>query len=558
MKFARFPLAEAEGAILAHSVRTPQGMLKKGRSLSKADLERLAAAGLADVIAARLEPGDVAEDAAAARVAAAAAGPGTRTAPPFTGRANVFATHAGLAVVDADVVARINALDEGLTIATVPAFERVAEGQMIATVKIITFAVPEAVVSAAETLLREGRPIASVHAFKPSSAGLILTATPGTKPSVLEKRRTAIADRLSQLGSQVAFAETVAHDEAAVGAAIGRMLAAGASPIILFAASAIVDRGDVIPAALLASGGQIIRLGMPVDPGNMMLLGRHGTTQVIGAPSCAASPKLNGFDWVLERLLAGLDVGSRDVGGMGVGGLLKEIATRPQPRESGIEETDDMTEAEPGGARRAPRIAALVLAAGRSTRFGPSNKLLADLDGAPVVSHSVKAVLASRARPVLVVTGHMADQVRATLTDLDITFVESPDYRDGIAASLKAGLAALPKGIDGVLVALGDMPGITGDDIDRLIAGFAPKEGRSIVVPVHGGKRGNPVLFAAHLIPEMAEVAGDMGAKQVIGHHAEEVAEVDLGSPRIFVDVDTPEALEQVRRGGGPETSIRP
>lgn len=549
MKFARFPLSQAVGTILAHSVRTPKGMLKKGRALSQADIARLAEAGLADVIAARLEPGDVAEDAAAARVGAAAAGPGTSVSAPFTGRANLFASGAGLAVIDVDMVARINALDEGLTVATVAPFERVGKGQMIATVKIITFAVPEPVVAAAEAMLKEAGGLASVHAFRSSAAGLILTETPGTKPSVIEKRRAAIADRLTALGSHVAFAETVAHDEAAVGAAIRRMLAAGASPIILFAASAIVDRGDVIPAALVASGGAIIRLGMPVDPGNMMLLGRHGDTDVIGAPSCAASPKLNGFDWVLERLLAGLDVVSRDVGAMGVGGLLKEIATRPQPRE-GNDVMDDAGENAAGGAaRRAPRIAVLVLAAGRSTRFGPSNKLLADLDGEPVVRHSVRAALASIARPVMVVTGHMAGEVKAALEGFDVTFVESPDYRDGIAASLKSGLAALPKGIDGVLVALGDMPGITGGDFDRLIAGFAPKEGRSIVVPVHGGKRGNPVLFAAHLIGEMADVAGDTGAKQVIGRHADEVAEVDLGSARIFVDVDTPEALEQVRRG---------
>lgn len=548
MKFSTFPLAEAEGAILAHSIATPKGMLKKGRALSAEDVARLAAAGHSRVVAARLEPGDVGEDEAAGRIARAAAGAGTRAAAPFTGRANLFAAGAGVAIVDAVAVARINGLDEGLTVATVPQLERVSAGQMIATVKVITFALPETVVAAAEAILASGGPLATVKAFAPRTAGLILTRMATTKASVLAKRRTAIEDRLVALGARLGPVETVAHEEEAVAAAIDRMRTAGANPIIVFAASAIVDRGDVIPAALVAAGGDIIRLGMPVDPGNLMLLGRLGGVDVIGAPSCAASPKLNGFDWVLERRLAGLEVGAGDVAAMGVGGLLKEIATRPQPREGkdvalGSDDGGD-------GSRHRPKVAALVLAAGRSTRFGPSNKLLADLDGEPVVRRTVRAVLGSGVAGVTVVTGHMADAVRAALAGLEVSFAESPHYRDGLAASLKAGLAALPRGIDGVVVALGDMPGVTSGDIDRLISGLAPKEGRSIVVPTHGGKRGNPVLFAAHLLPELMEVEGDAGAKQVIVRHAEEVAEVDIGSTRIFADVDTPEELERVRKGG--------
>ncbi len=545
MKFARFPLADAEGVILAHSVSTPKGVIKKGRVLAADDIARLAAQGLTEVIAARLEAGDVGEDDAARRVAAAAAGPGTHAGAPFTGRANIFADIAGLVRLDADAVARINAIDEGLTIATVPPFERVAAGQMVATIKIITFALPEAVVTEAERILAGNRRLAEVRAFVPRTAGLILTRMPATKTNVLAKRRAAIEDRLTALGSKLGPVETVAHEEAAVAAAIARMREAGADPILVFAASAIVDRGDVIPAALVAAGGDIVRLGMPVDPGNMMLMGRLGETDVIGAPSCAASPKLNGFDWVLERRLAGIEVGVRDVAAMGLGGLLKEIVTRPQPREGGEVEMPDEDVV-----RRTPRIAAIVLAAGRSTRFGTSNKLLAPLEGAPLVRKTVENVLAGRARPVLVVTGHMADDVRAALAGLDVTFVASPDYKAGLSASLKAGIAALPAGLDGALVCLGDMPGVSSGDIDRLIAGFAPKEGRAIIVPTHRGKRGNPVLFASQFLAEMRTVEGDTGARHIIGQYGEEVAEVDLGHDGIFIDVDTPEALERFKRGG--------
>ncbi|HVY50957.1 MAG TPA: 4-diphosphocytidyl-2C-methyl-D-erythritol kinase, partial [Devosia sp.] len=289
MKFARIPLRSAAGAILAHSVTTPSGVIKKGRVLTADELSRLSAAGLDEVIAAQLEPGDVGEDEAAGRVARAIAGPGTQVSAPFTGRANLFASINGLVEIDGPRVQQLNLIDEGLTIATVPRFDRAGTKQMIGTVKVITFALPEAVVVRAEAVAREGQGLVRVVPLRPKTAGLIMTRLPATKESVLVKRRQAIASRLAALGSTLGPVETVEHDEAAVAAAIGRLEAAGADPIIVFAASAIVDRGDVIPAGLVAAGGRIVRLGMPVDPGNLMLLGRLGDTDVIGAPSCAAS-----------------------------------------------------------------------------------------------------------------------------------------------------------------------------------------------------------------------------------------------------------------------------
>lgn len=537
MKFDRIPVRSATGAVLAHSVTMPGGVIKKGRVLTADELSRLSAAGIEEIIAARLEPGDVGEDAAAERVARAVAGANTHVAAPFTGRANLFADVAGLADIDAARVTALNLLDEGLTIATAPRFDRVTADQMVATVKIITFALPEAVVARAEAIGREAGGLVRIAPLRRKTAGLIMTRLPATKGSVLNKRRQAIAGRLDALDSRLGPVETVDHDAAAVAAAIGRMRAAGADPIIVFAASAIVDRGDVIPAGLLAAGGDILRLGMPVDPGNLMLLGRLGDIDVIGAPSCAASPKLNGFDWVLERRLAGLEVTSADVAAMGLGGLLKEIATRPQPRAGD----------EDAGPRHAPRIAALILAAGRSTRFGATNKLLEDLDGTPIVRHVARAALQSRARPVVVVTGHEGERVSAALGGLDVRLIANPDYVQGLSTSLRAGIAALPPDIDGALVCLGDMPQITAGHLDRLISAFAPKEGRSIAVPVHNGKRGNPVLFARSLFAEMLEAEGDTGARHLIGRHAEEVAEVDLGTSAIFVDVDTPDALARLK-----------
>ena len=535
MKFGTIPIDEAEGAILAHSLQTRAGIIKKGRPLSAADVTKLREASYATIVAARLDESDITEDAAAAKVARAIAGTGVRVAEPFTGRCNIYSEASGLADLDVPRLMAINRIDEALTIATVPPFEKVEAGQMLATVKVIPFAVPHQVVARAVEMAKGG--VVSVAAFQRKGAGLIMTRLSNTKGSVLKKREKVMAERLSALGSTLEEAEIVPHEAGAVAKAIETMMAHGRDPIIVFAASAIVDRGDVIPAATVAAGGEVLHLGMPVDPGNLLMTGRVGETDVLGAPSCAGSPKLNGFDWVLERRLAGLPVGGAEISAMGVGGLLKEIPTRPQPRG---DETGEV-------GRREPRIACVILAAGRSSRMGPRNKLLEAFNGKPIVRCVAETALASRTRPVLVVTGHMAAEVQAALAGLEVTIVHNAEFAKGMSTSLKAGIAALPAGLDGAVVALGDMPEIGPAHLDRMIAAFEPKEGRSIIVPVHQGKRGNPVLWGAEHFAEMAGLDGDVGARKIIADNAESVVELDLGSAAVLVDIDTPEALAQLR-----------
>ena len=539
MRFDLLPLENALGVLLAHSIATPGGTIKKGRPLSAADVTKLLAAGLHEVFAGRLEDGDVGEDAAAQSVAAQIAGRHATVAKPFTGRANIYAAAAGLAHIDAAAVHALNAIDESVTVATVMPFERVVAGQMLATVKIIPFAVSASTMAAVRAVDAAAGSV-GLAPFAPVAASLILTRLPGTKPTVLDKRRDVIAERLRVLGAALAETVTIDHSVDAVARAIARSAEAGHDPILVFAASAIVDRGDVVPKALEAAGGRVIRLGMPVDPGNLMLYGELGSQPVIGIPSCAGSPKLNGFDWVLARVIARLPVTSADIAAMGVGGLLKEISTRPQPRDG----ADGMTESD---VRSAPRIASIVLAGGRSSRMGSVNKLLQVVGGKPVVRHTVDASLASGARPVIVVLGHNGADVRQALAGLDVTFVDNPRYAEGISTSVKAGLAALPPSIDGALVALGDMPEVPPTLLDRMISAFAPKEGRGIVMPTFNSKRGNPVLWSAQYFSEMQELAGDTGAKHLLGLYAEDVAEIDAGDVHVLTDVDTPQALAALK-----------
>jgi molybdenum cofactor cytidylyltransferase len=282
-----------------------------------------------------------------------------------------------------------------------------------------------------------------------------------------------------------------------------------------------------------AIGGEVRHFGMPVDPGNLMLVASVDGLPVLGAPGCARSPKENGFDWILTRLLCGLPVSGNDIAGMGVGGLLMEIVTRPQPRE---------IEIKPGRS-----VAAIVLAAGRSTRMGGPNKLLAEIGGRPLARIAVEQVLASRARPVIVVTGHQRDRVEAALAGLDVTFVHNPDYAEGISTSVKAGIAAVPPQADGAIVCLGDMPQVDAKLIDRLIAAFDPEKGALVVVPVMDGKRGNPVVWSRRFFAELAAIEGDTGARHVIASYPEAVVEVALSGNAALTDVDTPDALRAVR-----------
>jgi molybdenum cofactor cytidylyltransferase len=306
--------------------------------------------------------------------------------------------------------------------------------------------------------------------------------------------------------------------------------------VIVFGASAIADRRDVIPAAITDIGGAIEHFGMPVDPGNLLLIGSARGVPVLGAPGCARSPVENGFDWVLMRLLAGLKVTRAELMGMGVGGLLMEIVTRPQPREK--PELEDNR-----------HIAAIILAAGRSTRMGGTNKLLAEIEGKKLVRIATEQALASKAAEVIVVTGHQAELVEQALAGLKVRFVRNPDFAGGLASSVKAGISAVSPTADGAVICLGDMPLMSAHLIDRLIEAFAPDRGNLIVVPVADGRRGNPVLWSRRFFSELMTLDGDIGARHLIARHGEAVAEVPVEGNGAFLDIDTPQALEAARRG---------
>ncbi|MDR2187758.1 MAG: molybdopterin-binding/glycosyltransferase family 2 protein [Azonexus sp.] len=530
MIFGDFASADAEDVRLAHTLKLPNLMLKKGRVLSAADIAALQANGIERLTGARLAPDDVDEDAAAKTIAALLENTGITARPPYTGRCNLYARTPGVLLVDQERVDRLNQISETVTLATLPQHAGVRRNQRVATVKIIPFAIaPDCIAAWRQAATASPLRLAPLAACR---AALIMGVSASTSERLLDLTVAATRLRLESMGSGLALTLRCAHEKTAMTGALRQALAAGCDLLLVMGATISKDRADVVPAAIVAAGGEIEHFGLPVEPGNMLLVARIGRTPVFNLPGCARSANHNGIDIVLQRLLAGLLPSARGMMNLGVGGLIAR------------QEDEETAEPEPPPAPP-PRIAALVLAAGRSSRMGEQNKLLCPVDGAPLVLRAVNAALASRAAQVMVVTGHEAERIEAALAGQPVSFTYNPDYPGGMASSLRCGLRALCADTAAVIVLLADMPAIGAADIDRLIDAFDPAK-PAVLVPEYDGRRGNPVLWPRRHFAELASLSGDIGGRGLLEQYAAEVQSLAFPSPVIFVDVDTPEALAEL------------
>ncbi len=524
MQFGDRPLAACTGALLAHSRTIGGRRLAKGHRLTEADIADAAAAGLDYLTVAVLDPGDVGEAEAAAAIGKALAGSGVAALPPVHGRVNLAADSAGLLQFDAQALFALNRIDQSLTVGTTLPATRVAAGEIVATIKVIPYAVLGAVLSAA--LDAATKALLSVSSFRPRRAYLIQTRLPDQTDKLLAKTMTVTQARLTMLGGTISGRCTCGHDAAEIAAAIR---GADSDLVLIAGAAATVDSDDIVPAAIRLAGGEVVRVGMPVDPGNLLVLGEIGHRPVLGLPGCARSPKRNGVDLVLERLFAGLPVTSDDIAAMGVGGLLADLGERPEPRSRSRAQTGP--------------IGAILLAAGKSTRMGGANKLVADLEGRPLVAHAARAITDAKL-PLIVVTGNSPEAVEHALAATDAAFVHAPDFAEGLSRSLRAGALTVPPDWRAALVCLGDMPRITPAILRALTAALKSDDG--IVVPTSSGKRGNPVLWGRAHIARLAALEGDVGGKALLGELADHVIEVEVDGDAIFADVDTPADLKAI------------
>lgn len=186
------------------------------------------------------------------------------------------------------------------------------------------------------------------------------------------------------------------------------------------------------------------------------------------------------------------------------------------------------------------RVAAIVLAAGSSRRAGPVNKLLVAVDGRPMVHTVCENLVSAGLTPVVVVTGFDAEAVQAALGDVDVRYTHNADHEDGMASSLRTGIAALAPETSGALIALADMPWVKPSTLQRLVSAFRDAGAESVCRPVHDGRPGNPVVFPKRLFAALSDLRGDVGGKAVVAAEGAAVRDVDVDDPGIFRDMDVP------------------
>lgn len=532
MKFGEFKVEDSLGCILAHTVRAGGVVYKKGACLGEFEIEALSEAGVQTVTAVRMDAEDIDEDGVAEVIADALIAGGVQIGASQAGRCNLYASHAGMTQVDVKSIDLINQSGDGVLVATVRSFEVVESGRTIATVKVVPYALTKDRVAELVRLVSLA-PAIGVSPFIAKKVGLVLSRVEGQKENLLDKAREVISARLETYGSAIAVEQRCPHATDDVAAAL-QAVVGDVDMVLILGAASTCDAGDVVPAAIENAGGEVQVVGIPVDPGNLLVAGQLDGKAVFGLPGCARSPSLNGVDIVLSRVLAGVGAEASDFMALGVGGLLHDVAERQQPREA--HGKPSMT--------NEGSVAAVVLAAGASRRMGADNKLLKNVSGQPMVRRVVESALASGANPVIVVTGHEADRVRHALENLDVRFVHNPNYEDGLSSSVRVGIGHVPEACAGAMMLLGDMPKISADIIDALVGSFHAHSGQSVCVPVCEGRRGNPVVWPREFFPDMLDLSGDVGARKLFKRHQDRVTEIDVATSAIFLDVDTPDDLD--------------
>lgn len=522
MKFEDRDISECEGWALAHSLTISGKKLPKSSVLTAAMIEELRDHGLTKAQVFQLEPGDMDEDTAAQEAANLIAGENIDVKPAGRGRANLIARADGVFLPDT-AIDFINGLDDAFSAACKRPFARVSSGELVATIKIVPYGIPRSVLTTAKPAAK-----CTIAGFRAFTANLISTGDP-----VTEKTIGVLTSRLNRVRGELQTHLTTEHSVSDVATALSTM--PDSDLVLLLGASAISDRRDVLPAAVEKAGGEIIKLGMPADPGNLLMLAQIDGKIVIGLPGCARSPALNGFDWILERFAADLPLGPAEVTSLGTGGLLKESAGRPAPRNTSSH----------SGKPSTCQIAAIVLAAGRSSRSGTSHKLLGKVGEKTVIEATMQSVHSSGIRELFLVTGSNQERITAAVADSGIHLVHNENFATGMGNSLAAGIRALPPEADYAFVCLGDMPFIRASTYKMLKAEAKRLSERAILIPTFNGKRGHPVLWSRAFFGALAGLNGDIGGKRLLEEFSDAVVEVPVDDPGILIDLDTPELLAQ-------------
>jgi len=524
VKFEERLVADSEGWTLAHSVTCGQKRIAKGTKLTAAIVDQLVGGGLVSAQVFLLEQDDIDEDTAARIAAEKITGAGLQVKPAGKGRANIVATCNGLFIPGSGIDA-VNRADDAFSAASLVSHKPVRAEQLVATIKVIPYGLPSAILG---NVPPAKNPM-TVSPFQDFNALLIVTGKTPTKKTV-----TNLTSRIERTGGALQVWGTVKHDKKSVIDSLAKAKLESVDLILMLGASAISDKRDIFPSALTDSGGQLIKLGMPADPGNLLMLGKLGKQTIIGLPGCARSPALNGFDWVIERFAAKEPIDAPTLTQMGTGGLLKEPVGRVAPRKG---TADQVTPKEAS-------VAAIVLAAGKSSRAKNIHKLLSTLAGKTVIATTIDSLLSIEGLNVHVVTGHKSADIKASLANKSVAFAHNSEFDQGMGTSIAVGVSALNK-VDYALICLGDMPFVQQTTIQKILDTAAKTPGAAIFVPTFHGKRGHPVLWHQRFFGDLKGLHGDTGGKQILQNNVEKIVEVPVNDAGILIDLDTPEILAQ-------------
>ena len=589
MIFGKVRSCDALNGILAHSLKTPGGKIRKGTTLNEEHLKFLLSHDINEVTVAKLEEDDIHEDEAARQLAEALVGQGIRLGRASTGRVNCFANVTGLLTIPRNRILACNTVSESVTISTLSENRWVEAGKMVSTIKIIPYAVSKDTLRFAIDAGQDQTPIVTgssqiehnnnntrqtlasqlcVHQPLKGKAHLVQTIMPDTSPTLLRKTEQVTKRRLNLRNMQLEHSSQCTHDTHQLTTHLKEIVAQNHtntnpnSPIVphwilISGASAISDRNDVIPQAVVLAGGTVSRCGIPVDPGNLLMLGQVDQSIVIGIPGCARSPKHNGLDLFMDRLSCNLPITDHWISSLSIGGLIDEIIDRPQPRAKKVS-ASLTTGTRPTDPSR--EVTAILLAGGSSKRFGADNKLLAPYRGKPLIFHTLDAIVAASISRLMIVLGHDANELRIrcehyldtqpTNHSTPVEFVINADFESGMGSSLRAGISSLLSNTadnaseytHAALVCLADMPNISTNTYNRLITAMSDKA-YAAFLPVYQGQRGNPVLFMPELFDLLLDVSGDVGARYLLRANDDVVSEVSVSDAGIIVDYDTPEQL---------------
>ena len=374
-----------------------------------------------------------------------------------------------------------------------------------------------------------------IHSLKKKEVILIQTCFEWQKKSIFTATANVTKARLEALGCSLNKEKLISHDYDTLRSAIRSSIKNGPEILLISGASAITDRSDYIPKAILSEGGEIIQYGLAVDPGNLLLIGKVGNTTVIGMPGCARSPKLNGFDWVLQLLMADIPINREELADMGAGGLLMEIASRPLPRALAKSVR-----------KREKKVMGVILAAGNSTRMGKDNKLLRNIGTAPLIRNTAIEMLKSDLDKCSIVLGYQSDKVADVIKDLNINLILNPLWKEGQASSLRVAINSLDSTYSDLLIMLGDLPGIKSSHINSIIEEHLLTDNRKskITIPSFKGQKGNPIIWGRSFFHDLSNLEGDVGGRVLFGQHPAAINLIEMDDPSVVTDTDTPEDFE--------------